>query len=65
MAFEADVVGTDWTNVFQENDVKKAALLFQLTFMQIVDKHMPVITIKTRIHQLPWVSNEFLSLIDL
>ena len=39
--------------------------MFQTTFMQILDKHMPIVTIRTRIHQSPWVSNEFMSLIDL
>ena len=32
--------------------------------MDIVNKHMPVKRIKVRIRQAPWVSSEFLSLID-
>ncbi len=30
----------------------------------VLDKHMPIKKIRTKTHQKPWVSNEFLSLID-
>ena len=32
--------------------------------MSIVDRHMPIIKIRMRTQQSPWVSSEFLSLID-
>ena len=58
--FEAEAIDTDWSEIFLEDDVDIAANLFQSKFMLIVDKQMPVITIRTRIHQSPWVSSEFL-----
>ena len=64
LAFAKDVADIDWTPVLTEPDIDTATCLFQLLFMDIVNKHMPVKRIRARIKQAPWVSSEFLSLID-
>ena len=63
-AFTQDVSTTDWSPVLSEKDIDTAASLFQLIFIDIVNKHMPIRQISARINQAPWVSSEFLSLID-
>ncbi len=64
IAFENDVANIDWTEVLDCDNIELAAEYFQIKFMEVVDRHMPIIKVRMRSQQPPWISSGFLSLID-
>ena len=62
--FSHDISTTDWSPVFDSTDVNTAVECFNIIYGALLDKHMPWKCIKTRIHSAPWITGEFLSLID-
>ena len=62
--FAADVAQTDWSPILNSQDIDTTSTLFHEIFLNIIDKHMPIINITARKNRAPWGSNEFLSLID-
>ena len=63
-AFAADVEKTDWSSVYNEQDVDTATTIFQSLLIGIIDKHLPLKRIRCRINSAPWVTPEFFGLID-
>ncbi len=64
IAFALDVSQTDWSPVYNENDVHVTTSIFQSIFMNVLDKHLPNKRIRCRINSAPWVTPEFFGLID-
>ena len=62
--FCADLAKIDWTHVIQAHDVDEAIACFNFEIISIINKHLPFKRIRTRINSAPWVTGEFLSLID-
>ncbi len=59
--FSHDIRSTDWTDVTLATDINIASIAFDRIFTGLLDKHLPWKRICVRA---PWISNEFLSLID-
>ena len=62
--FCADLSNIDWTQVMQASDVDEATACFNFEIMKVINKHLPFKKIRTRINSAPWLTGEFLSLID-
>ncbi len=63
-AFAHDVGNTDWLPVYNCETVNEACEVFQSLFMYHVNKHLPKKRIRVRASTAPWVTSEFLSLLD-
>ncbi len=63
-SFSRDINQTDWSVVTTATDLDTAASCFNIIFGALVDKHMPWKKIRVRANNAPWISNEYLSLVD-
>ena len=64
LLFCHDLTLTDWTAVYNAPDVNTATEIFQEVFLEVVNRHMPWKRVRVRWNSAPWVTSEFLSMID-
>ncbi len=63
-AFACDLNNVDWSDVFSAGSVNDAVAMFNFLFLSVVNIHMPWRRIRTRRDRAPWITNEYLSLIN-
>ncbi len=63
--FCSDIKSADWTPVFTSNNVDDAVTNFNFIFTNILNKNLPLKKIRVRESTVPWITNEYYSLIDL
>ena len=63
--FLHSIQNEDWTDLFNSTDVNEAVSIFNFIFLKIVNEHMPFRKIRVRERSAPWVTSEFLSILDL
>ena len=63
-AFTADVANMDWSYLEECDDVDLPAIYFTEKLVALMNKHLPWKTIHISINTAPWITSEFLSLID-
>ena len=64
ITFCRDINQADWSDVYSAGTVDEAVASFNFVFIGIINSHLPLKKIRTRIKSAPWVNNEFLSLLD-
>ncbi len=63
-AFSCDLSNAYWSDVFDASNVDKAVATFNFIFLKCVNTHLPWCRIRSRRDRAPWVTSEYLSLID-
>ena len=63
-AFCNDLANIDWSDVINAQSVDEAVSVFNFLFLEVINKHLPYKKIRARENSAPWVTAEFLSLID-
>ncbi len=62
--FANDVRLTDWSEVYNGQNVNESTDLFNCKFVELINQHMPFKRKIVYCERAPWVNNELLSLID-
>ena len=62
--FARDIDKIDWSEVQRATDLDEAVALFNFELLCVINKHLPWKTIRARKVSAPWITSEFLSLID-
>ena len=62
--FASEVASADWDDVYSAGTVDEAVASFNFIFISLVNCHLPWRKIRSRIVRSPWITSEFLSLVE-